>query len=179
MRRLTLRKIDECAMKLIAHSAHFLPMARTSSDDPSRIFRLQTFLFVAFARRRLCMNESSDGAKREEPEPHYEVWLAERELLDAATAVRDLRATSRSPARVAYEAAWLRFMVALCNLPIAERPLEVERMIDALRTAHVLQSRGELHGSDSSNVAPTPPRGTSRIGLLVQKIPVHTEGPDS
>lgn len=101
------------------------------------------------------MNDSSERAGREESEPHYEVWLAERELLVAATAVRDLRAMSRSPARVAYEAAWLRFMVALCNLPIAERPLEVERVIESLRVAHVLQSRGELHVPDSPNPTST------------------------
>lgn len=100
------------------------------------------------------MNDSPEHSDRTESEPHYEVWLAERELLTAATAVRDLRAMARSPARVAYEAAWLRFMVALCNLPLAERPLEVERMIDALRMAHVMRSRGELHEADSH--IPTP-----------------------
>lgn len=100
------------------------------------------------------MNESFERTDREESEPHYEVWLAERELLATATHVRDLRATGRSPARVAYEAAWLRFMVALCNLPIAERPLEVERMIDSLRMAHVLQSRGELEEHEPSIATP-------------------------
>lgn len=90
------------------------------------------------------MNDVPNTGDREEPEPRYEVWLAERELLAAATAVRDLGATARSPARIAYEAAWMRFMVALCNLPIADRPYEVDRMIESLRVAHVMQSRGEL-----------------------------------
>ncbi len=90
------------------------------------------------------MNDVPNTGDREIPEPRYEVWLAERELLAAATAVRDLGATARSPARIAYEAAWMRFMVALCNLPIADRPYEVDRMIESLRVAHVMQSRGEL-----------------------------------
>ncbi len=148
-----LHGMDECGTKLIAHSAHLLPMANTCTRDLGHIFRSGNFLFVAFARPRICMNDSSERTDREESEPHYEVWLAERELLAAATHVRDLRATARSPARVAYEAAWLRFMVALCNLPIAERPLEVERMIDSLRMAHLLQSRGELQEHEPSIVA--------------------------
>ncbi len=90
------------------------------------------------------MNDVPNTGDREEPEPRYEVWLAERELLAAATAVRDIGGAARSPARVAYDAAWMRFMVALCNLPIADRPYEVDRMIDSLRVAHVMQSRGEL-----------------------------------
>lgn len=90
------------------------------------------------------MNDVPNTGEREEPEPRYEVWLAERELLAAATAVRDVGAVARSSARIAYEAAWMRFMVALCNLPIADRPFEVDRMIESLRVAHVMQSRGEL-----------------------------------
>ncbi len=164
---------------MVAHSAHFLPVASTCRVGVGRIFRLRSFPFVAFVTRWFCMNDSSDHADREESEPHYEVWLAERELLSAATAVRDLRAKSRSPARVAYEAAWLRFMVALCNLPIAERPSEVERMIDALRVAHVLQSRGELHEPDSSTAARVQAQNVHSMNMLDRNITVREEGSNS
>lgn len=91
------------------------------------------------------MNDDSGDPNLEAPEPRYEVWLAERELLAAATAVRDAGETGeRSATRITYEAAWMRFMVALCNLPVHDRPLEVERMIESLRMAHVMLSRGEL-----------------------------------
>ncbi len=91
------------------------------------------------------MNDDSGDSDHVAPEPRYEVWLAERELLVAATAVRDAGETSeRSTTRLTYAAAWMRFMVALCNLPVQDRPLEVERMIESLRMAHVMLSRGEL-----------------------------------
>lgn len=78
---------------------------------------------------------------------HFEAWLAERELLTAAVHLRDLAsgpgaAASLEEARIGYQAAWLRFMVSLCNLPLAERPVAVDRALDALRSAHALRADG-------------------------------------
>lgn len=78
---------------------------------------------------------------------HFEAWLAERELLTASVHLRDLAAAPSTPsqledARIGYQAAWLRFMVSLCNLPLAERPLAVDRALDALRSAHALRADG-------------------------------------
>jgi hypothetical protein len=94
------------------------------------------------------MSDPPDHIGNTETQSHYEVWLAERELLTAATLVRDAapdEANART--RAGYEAAWMRFMVALCNLPFNERPAQVERVIDALRMAHLLRSRGDLLNS--------------------------------
>lgn len=83
----------------------------------------------------------------------YEAWLAERELMSAAMVLRDADAgVAVGRERIAYEAAWMRFMVALCNLPVAQRPLEVERVLEALREAHLLHCRGDL-----SSLAPHRP----------------------
>ncbi len=81
--------------------------------------------------------------------PRLEVWLAERELLSAAANLRDALVEESASAdaadvRISYQAAWLRFMVALCNLPLAERPMAVDRVIDALRIAHLLRQQGTL-----------------------------------
>lgn len=91
------------------------------------------------------MSCSPDPADELDTQPRYEAWLAERELLTMALAMRDA-APGRDAirARIGYEAAWMRFMVALCNLPVTVRPIEVERVIEALRHAHALQSRGDL-----------------------------------
>lgn len=92
-------------------------------------------------------------------QPRYEVWLAERELLSAALLVRDSRTELETRrVRAGYEAAWMRFMVALCNLPFAERPAEVDRVLEALRAAHLMRSRGDL----SSNTTFSPATPASR-----------------
>lgn len=89
-----------------------------------------------------CSPEPADGL---DTQPRYEAWLAERELLTMALAMRDAApGRDAARARIGYEAAWMRFMVALCNLPVTVRPIEVERVIEALRHAQVLQSRGDL-----------------------------------
>ncbi len=91
------------------------------------------------------MSGPPDPADELDTQPRYEAWLAERELLSMALAMRDAgdgEHTGR--ARIGYEAAWMRFMVALCNLPVAVRPVEVERVLEALRHAHLLQSRGDF-----------------------------------
>jgi hypothetical protein len=90
----------------------------------------------------------------------FEVWLAERELLSAAVRLRDLVADAvgderLSAARIGYQAAWLRFMVSLCNLPLADRPEAVDRALDALRVAHALRADGIPPMRDAAH--PTPP----------------------
>ena len=92
------------------------------------------------------MSEPPVDADDAVPSPRLEVWLAERELLAAAAVLRDERGMTVGEAlatshRVSYEAAWLRFMVALCNLPLHDRPVAVEHAIDALRDAHALRSK--------------------------------------
>jgi len=102
------------------------------------------------------MNEPLASGESFEPQPRYEVWLAERKLLSAAALVRDARTDAESRlARAGYGAAWMRFMVALCNLPCVERPIEVDRVLEALRHAHLLRSRGELISSPP--FSPRPP----------------------
>lgn len=87
----------------------------------------------------------------------YEAWLAERELMSTAMAIRDAEGSvSASRARIAYEAAWMRFMVALCNLPVESRPLEVERVLEGMRAARVLHGRGGERGVVSNR--PQDPR---------------------
>ena len=111
------------------------------------------------------MNEPLVSGESFEQQPRYEVWLAERELLSAAALVRDARTQPESRlARAGYGAAWMRFMVALCNLPFVERPVEVERVLEALRHAHLLRSRGELMGNPPffPEVPPSPNAGNSR-----------------
>jgi hypothetical protein len=103
--------------------------------------------------------------------PRLEVWLAERELLSAAAKLRDVLVEETAPAdatevRISYQAAWLRFMVALCNLPLAERPLAVNRVIDALRIAHLLRQPGSLEVPYRS----WPP-------LVMPDIPTHDATP--
>jgi hypothetical protein len=94
------------------------------------------------------MSDPPDHNSGTESQSHYEVWLAERELLSAATLVRDAAPEEvNARTRAGYEAAWMRFMVALCNLPFGDRPGQVERVIDALRVAHLLRSRGDLLSS--------------------------------
>jgi hypothetical protein len=94
------------------------------------------------------MNEPLVSGESFDQQPRYEVWLAERELLSSAALVRDARTDAESRlARAGYGAAWMRFMVALCNLSFAERPVEVERVLEALRQAHLMRSRGELISS--------------------------------
>jgi hypothetical protein len=89
-----------------------------------------------------------------------DVWLAERELLSAAFRLQDPTLTTQSSerereARIAYQAAWLRFLVALCNLPLSARPSAVEHMIDRLRDAHL--SLGASHPAPfPSGSAPVP-----------------------
>ncbi len=110
------------------------------------------------------MNESLVSGESSEQQPRYEVWLAERELLSAAALVRDARTEAESRlARAGYGAAWMRFMVALCNLPFVERPIEVDRVLEALRHAHLLRSRGELIGSPRffPEAPPSPDAGKS------------------
>lgn len=96
----------------------------------------------------------------------FEVWLAERELLSAAMQLRDLmgQASARArldEARIGYQAAWLRFMVSLCNLPLADRPPAVEHALDALRAAHALRADGILPRRDVAAPAPSPAEGSS------------------
>jgi hypothetical protein len=69
-----------------------------------------------------------------------EVWLAERELLAAAARSHAAReavdaAGLASGARMSYGAAWRRFLMALCNLPLSERPVAVDQALDRLRDA--------------------------------------------
>ncbi len=95
------------------------------------------------------MTDLPDDDVDAELSPRLEVWLAERELLSAAAKLRDALvdpacARQQSEVRISYQAAWLRFMVALCNLPLAERPVAVDRVIDALRIAHLLRQQGTL-----------------------------------
>ncbi len=99
------------------------------------------------------LNEPSSPVDADESLSRYEVWLAERELLSAAASVRDL---SGARTRAGYDAAWMRLLIALCNLPLAERPAEVERVIEALRMAHLLRSRGNLAGDAAPDTPPTP-----------------------
>ena len=102
------------------------------------------------------MSRSTDADHDPAEQLRYEAWLAERELLSAAQALRDdSDAGSGFTRRIDYEAAWMRFMVALCNLPVARRPLEVERVVEALREAHLLRSAGDLH--DRLSVLHVPP----------------------
>ena len=111
------------------------------------------------------MNEPLVSGESFEQQPRYEVWLAERELLSAAALVRDARTQPESRlARAGYGAAWMRFMVALCNLPFVERPVEVDRVLEALRHAHLLRSRGALMGNPPffPEVPPSPNAGNSR-----------------
>lgn len=95
----------------------------------------------------------------------FEVWLAERELLSSAMQLRDLIGQSPTrarldEARIGYQAAWLRFMVSLCNLPLPDRPPAVEHALDALRAAHALRSDGILPGRDVAPQSPSPPEGS-------------------
>jgi len=96
------------------------------------------------------MDASEDSGEDDHPElpPPRAVWLAERRVYAAAARLRDLEAMVAEPdsgreAQLAYRTAWLRFMVSLCNLPLAERPQAVEHVLEALREAHLLRPTGE------------------------------------
>jgi hypothetical protein len=91
------------------------------------------------------------GASDAVTPPRLDVWLAERELLSAAHGLRNVASATTSStrereARIAYQAAWLRFLVSLCNLPMAERPAAVEHTIERLRVAHLSLRPGEAVG---------------------------------
>jgi hypothetical protein len=86
------------------------------------------------------MDVTDDAGEDDHPElpPQSDVWLAEQQVVAAAATLRELDATAENPAAqraalVAYRTAWLRFMVSLCNLPLADRPAAVERVMEALR----------------------------------------------
>lgn len=98
-----------------------------------------------------------------EPPPPREVWMAERRVYAAAAHLRGLEDTLAAPemmrgALLDYRTAWLRFMVSLCNLPLAERPQAVEHVMEALRDAHLLRPTGER---DATLRAEAPPRQTA------------------
>jgi hypothetical protein len=96
------------------------------------------------------MDVTDDAGEDDHPElpPQSDVWLAEQQVVAAAATLRELDATAENPAAqraalVAYRTAWLRFMVSLCNLPLADRPAAVERVMEALREAHLLRAPGD------------------------------------
>lgn len=96
------------------------------------------------------MDVIDDAGEDDDPElpPPPEVWLAERRVYAAAAHLRGLEETAAAPdamrgALLDYRTAWLRFMVSLCNLPLAERPRAVEHVMEALREAHLLRPNSE------------------------------------
>ncbi len=110
------------------------------------------------------MDVTDDAGEDDHPElpPPREVWLAERRVFAAAAHLRDLEASVAEPeamrgALLDYRTAWLRFMVSLCNLPLAERPMAVEHAMETLREAHLLRPTSER---DARLRAAAPPRQT-------------------
>lgn len=103
------------------------------------------------------MDATDDTGEDDHPElpPQSDVWLAEQQVVAAAATLREVEATAESSsaqraALVAYRTAWLRFMVSLCNLPLADRPEAVEHVMEALRDAHLLRASGD----DDAQAAP-------------------------
>jgi hypothetical protein len=99
------------------------------------------------------MDVIGDAGEDDHPElpPPRDVWLAERRVYAAAAHLRGLEGTDATSetmraALLDYRTAWLRFMVSLCNLPLAERPRAVEHVMDSLREAHLLRPGGEREG---------------------------------
>jgi hypothetical protein len=95
------------------------------------------------------MHSIDDADEDDHPDlsPRLEVWLAERQVFTAAATLRELEDAGAAieavrAAHLSYRTAWLRFMVSLCNLPLADRPGAVEHVMEALREAHLLRPRG-------------------------------------
>jgi hypothetical protein len=109
------------------------------------------------------MDFIDDTGEDDHPElpPPRDVWLAERRVYGAAAHLRGLEGTSASSeamraALLDYRTAWLRFMVSLCNLPLAERPRAVEHVMESLREAHLLRPRGEREHLVRADAPPRP-----------------------
>lgn len=106
------------------------------------------------------MDLLDDAGEDDHPElpPPREVWLAERRVYAAAAHLRDLADSPSAPEAVRnalldYRTAWIRFMVSLCNLPLAERPGAVEHVMEALRDAHLLRPAHERDGASRSDAS--------------------------
>jgi len=110
--------------------------------------------------------DDSDEEDHPDLPPRFDVWLAERQVFSAAAALRALEEAEVDPeavraAHLRYRTAWLRFMVSLCNLPLADRPEAVEHVMEALREAHLLRPQGSDAGpgdaDDPSRPIDVPP----------------------
>jgi hypothetical protein len=109
------------------------------------------------------MNFIDDAGEDDHPDlsPRLEVWLAERQVFTAAATLRELEDAGDAieavrAAHLSYRTAWLRFMVSLCNLPLADRPGAVEHVMEALREAHLLRPRGREGLPQSGDEPPQP-----------------------